>query len=438
MVDPARPSFPTPSRPTRAELRTAREIERRGGRRGPLQPLAFVALVAVAAAAVGLVGMAVAGFMGASAAPTAASVHATLTAVQTVPAGAPALPWPATGQAAVAIPSIGYTAESGPEHSVPIASMTKVMTAYVVLQDHPLTGSASGPDITITAADAADYTTDVVTTQASVLVHAGEVLTERQALEGMLIHSANNLAYALANWDAGSLPAFVAKMNATASSLGMTQTHYADASGYTTKSMSTPSDLLKVTSAAMAIPFFAQTVAMPSVTLPVAGTVSTYTPLLSGSTTDSTPGVVGVKSGFTTAAGGGDILAYQSSVDGHSLIVLAATTSQEGPTVLHTAGGMDLAVAKAAAASVVSVPVVSPGERVATASIPGAKVPVVTTGSGSLLAWPGQTVRRSVVVTHHLKAGCQAGTLVGTALFSLGEQQMAVPVRTAARLSAPR
>ena len=63
--------------------------------------------------------------------------------------------------------------------------------------------------------------TDLDTTQASVEIQAGEVLTERQALDGMLVHSANDLAYTLACWDAGSVPAFVAKMNATAASLGM-------------------------------------------------------------------------------------------------------------------------------------------------------------------------------------------------------------------------
>jgi D-alanyl-D-alanine carboxypeptidase (penicillin-binding protein 5/6) len=379
--------------------------------------------------------------VGSTRAPAAqlkASVHVVLAASKIVPAGHPQLPWPATGQSAVAIPAVGYAADSGPEHAVPVASMTKVMTAYVILQDHPLTGADSGPDLPITAADADDDATDVVTTQASVLVQAGEVLTERQALEGMLIHSANNLAFALACWDAGSLSAFVAKMNATASSLGMTDTHYADASGFTPKSVSTPSDLLKVTSAAMASPFFAQTVAMPSVTLPVAGTVSTYTPLLPGGTTDGTPGVVGVKSGFTTAAGGGDILAYQTTVGGQPLTVLAAITSQEGPTVLLTAGEMDLGIARAAAAGVVSVSVASTGERVATASLPGTEVPVVTSSSGSLLAWPGERVRQQVVVTHHLKADTRAGAPVGTALFSLGEQQIALPVRTAARLSAPR
>ena len=172
----------------------------------------------------------------------------------------PAMPWPTAGEAAVAVPAVGYRAQSGPEHPVPVASMTKVMTAYVVLHDHPLATGANGPDLTISPTDAQDFTTDLDTTQASVEIQAGEVLTERQALDGMLVHSANDLAYTLACWDAGSVPAFVAKMNATAASLGMHQTHYADASGYTPHSVSTAADLLKVTAAAMAYPAFAQAV----------------------------------------------------------------------------------------------------------------------------------------------------------------------------------
>jgi len=378
----------------------------------------------------------VVGIMRASSAPPKVSVHPTMAAFHAVASSDPKMPWPATGEAAVAIPSIGYSAESGPEQSVPIASMTKVMTAYIVLKDHPLTPGQDGPDITITPADAADYTTDIVTTQASVLIQAGEVLTERQMLQGMLVHSANDLAYALACWDAGSLPAFVAKMNATAASLGMTQTHYADASGYTAKSVSTASDLLKVTSVAMAIPFFAQTVTMPDVTLPLNGTVSSYTPLLPG-TTDGTPGVVGVKSGYTTAAGGGDILAYRGSLGNHRFLVLAAVTTQRGPTVLLAAGNIDLAIARAAADGVVSATVVSAGDRVATASIPGKKVPVVTASSGSMLAWPGQQVRQSLEVTRHLAVGARAGAPVGTALYSLGEQRVAVPVHTTEPIPAP-
>ena len=81
---------------------------------------------------------------------------------------------------------------------------------------------------------------------------------------------------------------------------------------------------------------------MSSVTLPVAGTISTYTPLL------GVQGVIGVKSGFTTAAGGGDVLA----VDAHRArqvrcSLLAAVTGQTGPVVLAQAGLHALALVDA-------------------------------------------------------------------------------------------
>jgi D-alanyl-D-alanine carboxypeptidase (penicillin-binding protein 5/6) len=435
MADPGDgqgPGGPVPAaaHPTRAELRAARAAGRRRRGRHAVAAGAAAGAVVVALVVTGTAGPA------RSQSPPAPRLHATLATTRQVPAADPALPWPATGQAAVAIPAIGYTAQSGAEHPVPVASMTKVMTAYVVLHDHPLAGTTPGPSITLTTADADDYDTDVVTTQASVDVQAGEVLTERQALDGMLVHSANNLAYALACWDAGSLPAFLAEMNAAAAALGMTQTHYADASGYTPGSVSTPSDLLKVTAAAMDQPAFAQAVAMPAVTLPVAGTVSSYTPMLPGGVTGPTPGVVGVKSGFTDAAGGGDILAYQATVHGSPLTVLAAVTSQEGPTVLHAAGEMDLGLAQAAAAGVVAVPLVAARQRVGSESAGGRSVPVVTTSAATLLAWPGQEVHQAVVAGARLRAGAPAGAPAGTARFRLGQQQVTVPLATAARLPA--
>ena len=148
-----------------------------------------------------------------------------------------------------------------------------------------------------------DYNNDTVDDDSNAQVTVGEQLTEQQVLTGLLVHSADNFADLLARWDAGSTPAFVAKMNADAAQLGMRQSHFADASGVDPGSMSTAADLLKVAALDMANPAFASMVQMTSVTLPVAGTISTYTPLL------GLQGVIGVKSGFTTAAGGCDVLA---------------------------------------------------------------------------------------------------------------------------------
>ena len=79
-----------------------------------------------------------------------------------------------------------------------------------------------------------------------------EQITEQQVLGGMLVHSADNYADLLARWDAGSIPAFVAKMNAAAARLGMGHSHFADASGVDPGSQSTASDLLKVAALDMA------------------------------------------------------------------------------------------------------------------------------------------------------------------------------------------
>ena len=311
------------------------------------------------------------------------------------------------------------------------ASLTKIMTAYVVLQDHPLRPGSAGPSITVTPSDAANFGTDTVTDQANVLLQTGETLTERQMLEGLLVHSADDLAFALADWDAGSVPAFVAKMNATAGRLGMSATHFADASGFDPTSVSTAADLLKVTARAMADPVFARVVTMESVTLPLAGTVSSYTPLL------STPGVVGVKSGFTTAAGGGDVLAYRDRVDGHPVTALAAVTAQEGPTVLLHAGQEALALARAAVGGLSVTEVVGRGQRVGIATVGTRSVPLVASRAVEVVVAPGEQVSVVVRVRHRPRGGDPSGTAAGELTVTAGAQRVRVPVRTGGALPVP-
>lgn len=125
---------------------------------------------------------------------------------------------------------------------MPIASLAKIMTGYVVLRDRPLPAAGPGPVITVAAADAAAYARDQRQGQSVVRVAAGEKLTERQALEAMLIPSGNNIASLLARWDAGSEAAFAAKMNTRARQLGLGGTRYGDASGADPATVSTAAD----------------------------------------------------------------------------------------------------------------------------------------------------------------------------------------------------
>jgi D-alanyl-D-alanine carboxypeptidase (penicillin-binding protein 5/6) len=205
--------------------------------------------------------------------------------------------WPEAGQAAV---QIGQSQiHAGPnQHAAAIASVAKVMTAYVVLRDHPLRLGQDGPTITLTDADVADTDRRRGQRESVVSVVAGEQLTERQALQALLLPSANNIAEVLARWDVGEAGRFVARMNATARSLGMTHTRYTDPSGYDDATVSTAVDQVRIVDRAMRLPVFASVVATPSATLPVAGTVHNTNTLL------GRDGFVGVKTGSTAAAGG--------------------------------------------------------------------------------------------------------------------------------------
>jgi D-alanyl-D-alanine carboxypeptidase (penicillin-binding protein 5/6) len=212
-------------------------------------------------------------------------------------AALPGTVWPEAGQAAV---RIGQSrVQIGPnQHAAAIASVAKVMTAYLVLRDHPLSLGQDGPTITLSDDDVADTDHRQGQEESVVSIAAGEQLTELQALQALLLPSANNIAAVLARWDAGSEDRFVARMNAVARSLGMAHTHYTDPSGYDDATVSTAADQLRLVDRALRLPVFASIVATPNATLPVAGTVRNTNVLLGHN------GFVGVKTGSTAAAGG--------------------------------------------------------------------------------------------------------------------------------------
>jgi D-alanyl-D-alanine carboxypeptidase (penicillin-binding protein 5/6) len=231
--------------------------------------------------------------------------------------------WPAYGQAAV---QLGQSrVQAGPnQHPAAIASVAKVMTAYLVLRDHPLRLGQDGPTITLTDADVADTYRRAGQRESVVSIAAGEQLTELQALQALLLPSANNIAAVLARWDVGSVDRFVARMNATARSLGMTHTRYTEPSGYDDTTVSTAADQLRLVDHAMRLPVFASIVATPSATLPVAGTVHNTNRLLGHD------GFVGVKTGSTAAAGGCFAFRAIRRIDGKRTTITGVVLGQPG------------------------------------------------------------------------------------------------------------
>jgi D-alanyl-D-alanine carboxypeptidase (penicillin-binding protein 5/6) len=235
----------------------------------------------------------------------------------------PGTVWPEYGQAAVQIGQLQV--QAGPnQHAAPIASVAKVMTAYLVLRDHPLPLGEEGSTITLTDADVADTDRRRRQQESVVSIAAGEQLTERQALQALLLPSANNIAAVLARWDAGSTDRFVARMNATARSLGMTHTRYTDPSGYDDATVSTAADQVRIVDRAMRLPVFASIVATPSATLPVAGTVHNTNTLLGHN------GFVGVKTGSDDAAGGCFAFRAVRWIDGKRTTITGVVLGQPG------------------------------------------------------------------------------------------------------------
>jgi D-alanyl-D-alanine carboxypeptidase (penicillin-binding protein 5/6) len=231
--------------------------------------------------------------------------------------------WPAAGQAAYAVGN-GPLRQSSGQEPVPIASVAKVMTAYLVLQSAPLATTADGFTMQVSAADSADTARRASEDQSLVPVHTGEVLTERQALAALLLPSANNVAAMLAIRVAGSQPAFVAKMNATARRLGMSHTTYTDPSGFDPATQSTAADQLRLAQSAMRNATFAAMVALPSFPIPVAGVIHNTDTLL------GKDGFVGIKTGSDDAAGGCFMFRSIRKVHGHTVLITGVVLGQPG------------------------------------------------------------------------------------------------------------
>ena len=351
--------------------------------------------------------------------------------VETTVAGAPpALPWPGVGSAAVGVSGLGLLATSGNEQQLPAASVTKVMAALVLLTDKPLSAGESGPSILITKLDEDAYVAERAQQQSVVRVEAGEKLTEYQALEGMLIPSGNNLAETLARWDAGSVSAFVDRMNARAASLGLKSTKFADPAGANPGSVSTPSDLMKLGMAAMQLPVFAQVVSLPSAVLPVAG------PVYNVDTVLGKDGIIGIKTGSGFSLGANFLFAASLDVNSHKVTVFGCVM---GMPTLAAAFGAARALVRAMAPALTVKEILARNQGVATYQTPwGQETDLLATVDVFVVEWPEMVMRNrldapALSVSKPVDPGSDAGKLH----VVLGDYSLDVPLVTAGGLFPP-
>jgi serine-type D-Ala-D-Ala carboxypeptidase (penicillin-binding protein 5/6) len=205
--------------------------------------------------------------------------------------------WPLRGQGAYVLGD-GRPAVSPHQRPVPIASVAKVMTAYVVLEHYPLRAGESGRRFVVGQRDVVETERRRRGGESVVAVRAGEQLTERDALMAILLPSANNVAVLVARQVSGSVASFVAEMNRTARELGMSRTTYTDPSGYDDGTVSTALDQLRLARVVAKDETLAAMMATRTYSLPVAGQVTNTNALLGHD------GFVGMKTGSDQAAGG--------------------------------------------------------------------------------------------------------------------------------------
>ena len=310
-----------------------------------------------------------------------------------------------------------------------IGGLAEVMTAYVVLQDHPLAVGEGGEPVPVTTGAIDASQVEAAAGQPVVAVTAGETLTELQSLQALLLASASDVADLLATWDGGGVSAFVAKMNQAADRLGMRATTFGGPSGFDTSSVSTAKDMVLLGRAAMAIPAFRSIVATPQVTLPVAGTVYNLNFEVGRS------GFIGIKTGSDNAAGGCFLFAADVTVAGVTVTLVGALLGIRSPSpTAGTVFGAVLEVDDATAALQRST-VLMPGQQVATVVAPwGASVPVVTAGAVTIVGWPGSTVPIRIAI-NHLPTTFASGTPVGVIGGLLATQGFHVELRAGRELA---
>lgn len=223
------------------------------------------------------------------------------------------LAWPNAGGAAIGSVADGLLARSSNDEQLrPTASMAKVIAALAILQKQPLDSDQGGPTYTITARDVADYQAYVSKGGSVLPVYQGMRLTEYQALQAMLLPSANNIADMLTERVFGSASAYQAYAQNMLHKMGLNRTIVADASGFSSSTVSTPSEMVMIGIAALKIPVIAEIVAEPQAQLPGAGTVTNTNKLL------GIDGVVGIKTGTTDSAGNCLLFAANyTATDGH-------------------------------------------------------------------------------------------------------------------------
>ena len=321
---------------------------------------------------------------------------------------ATALAWPATGSAAVGVTGFDGAPASAAD-AKPMASITKLVTALMILDQMPLTPGESGPSFTFTSRDRQSYYDYLAKDESALNVPVGGSLTQYQMLQGMLIGSANNYADRLASnlWPSDAV--FARAANEWLASHGVPGITIVEPTGFDTDNVATNDALLILATKALANPVIAEIVRTPSVELPGAGLVTNTNDLLAD------PGVLGIKTGALDRF---NLLSAKDIVVGDVTIRLTASVlSQPDPETRSAATRALFAQLEAELQPTTTVAAGTTAGVVETKW--GARADVVTADAAPVILWNGgaATLETEYSLGDSRAQGDQVGTLTATGPF---------------------
>ncbi|MGW1777454.1 D-alanyl-D-alanine carboxypeptidase family protein [Streptomyces sp. NPDC002104] len=362
----------------------------------------------------------------------APTLKMTANASYTFEGAEPSLPWPKEGQAYMAAAGLGTVGSFGEQKPVAIGSVAKAMTAYVVLKDFPMKKGEKGQMIPVdkTAVDDGKKETDGESTVNN--LKEGGQISQEDALNAIMIPSANNVARLLARWDGGQ-EAFVKKMNDTARELGMTNTTYTDPSGLDATTVSTAEDQVKLGLKIVEMPELIAITMKPKWIDPTGKEWRNYNDLVPFN------GSLGIKTGSTTKAGGNLLFAAEKKVGKTNQLIVGAVLGQHGVPILGTAIAASKNVMIATQKMLKSAPVIQKGDVVGYVDDGlGTRVPVVATADVKAVGWPTLTIAIKLADgATRLPQTAKAGSEIGMLTVGEGASQVKVPVALQGDLVAP-
>ncbi|MHA6695656.1 D-alanyl-D-alanine carboxypeptidase family protein [Homoserinimonas sp. A520] len=313
----------------------------------------------------------------------------------------------------------GILAATGGNDPRPIASITKIVTALVILDAKPIGPTESGPMITFSKADAALYDQYYVK-QASIWpMKSGSSMPLRDALQVMLVISATNYADAVSSWAFGSPANFRSAARTWLDANGFTGTTIVEPTGLDPRNLSTPTDLIAIGKLAMANPVLAEIVGTRSVA-GADGRAGANTNDLLG-----VDGVNGIKTGTLDESGA--CLLFSAVIDvGHGVQLTVVGVVLGGDNHYQVDNAVR-AMLGSVRGGFHEVPVLTKGQKLGSYSTPwGEEASVVAAEDASVFTWSDMPVSSAVTVDDVSTA--RSGSVVGSARFVSGEYFVKVPL----------